>query len=210
MPSSEQAVTTSAGPARVLVQGEAGGGLLVLGHGAGGGIDAVDLRAVASAAAERGWRALLVEQPWRVAGRKVAPPPAHLDRYWLEVLEAVLPGLHEPRTPLVVGGRSAGARVACRTAGAVGADAVMCLAFPLHPPGRPERSRAEELRGAGVPVTVVQGERDAFGRPDEVVEAVRGVEDVRVHAVPGDHALKADPSAVAAAVVASLPGTPGV
>jgi dienelactone hydrolase len=101
----------------------------------------------------------LVEQPWRVRGKKVAEAPPRLDAAWVDVL-ATLKG-----TPLVVGGRSAGARVACRTAGAVGADAVLCLAFPLHPPGRPERSRLEELTAVEVPVLVVQGDRDAFGVP---------------------------------------------
>jgi uncharacterized protein len=100
-----------------------------------------------------------VEQPWRVRGKKVAEAPARLDRAWVDVL-AGLSG-----APLVVGGRSAGARVACRTAAEVGADAVLCLAFPLHPPGRPERSRLEELTAVRVPVLVVQGDRDPFGVP---------------------------------------------
>jgi predicted alpha/beta-hydrolase family hydrolase len=104
-------------------------------------------------------RVALVEQPWRVKGKKVAEAPARLDQAWVDVL-AELTG-----TPLVVGGRSAGARVACRTADEVGADAVLCLAFPLHPPGRPERSRLPELAAVGVPVLVVQGDRDAFGVP---------------------------------------------
>jgi predicted alpha/beta-hydrolase family hydrolase len=131
----------------------------VLGHGAGGGIDAVDLSAARDAALDAGLRVALVEQPWRVKGKKVAEAPARLDLAWVDVL-AGLSG-----APLVVGGRSAGARVACRTAAEVGADAVLCLAFPLHPPGRPERSRLEELTAVQVPVLVVQGERDAFGVP---------------------------------------------
>lgn len=137
----------------------AGTGLLVLGHGAGGGVDTVDLLAARDAALEAGWRVALVEQPWRVRGRKVAEAPSRLDQAWSDVL-AGLSG-----APLVVGGRSAGARVACRTAGEVGADAVLCLAFPLHPPGRPERSRWGELTAVQVPVLVVQGERDPFGVP---------------------------------------------
>jgi predicted alpha/beta-hydrolase family hydrolase len=141
----------------------AGDGLLVLGHGAGGGVDAPDLRAARDAAHEAGMRVALVEQPWRVKGKKVAEAPARLDQAWVDVL-AELTG-----TPLVVGGRSAGARVACRTADEVGADAVLCLAFPLHPPGRPERSRLEELTAVRVPVLVVQGERDAFGMPPGAV-----------------------------------------
>lgn len=206
----EEQVATAAGPARVVVVSGADvpdgvpRGLLVLGHGAGGGIDAPDLVAVAAAVAAQGWRVLLVEQPWRVAGRKVASPPAHLDRAWREILDAVLPRHRPAGRPLVLGGRSAGARVACRTAAEIGADAVVCLAFPLHPPGRPERSRAAEVLGAGVPVTAVQGERDAFGQPDELRTAFEGAATVRVVPVPGDHALKADVAAVAAAVVETL------
>jgi predicted alpha/beta-hydrolase family hydrolase len=133
--------------------------LLVLGHGAGGGVDALDLRAARNAALSLGWRVALVEQPWRVRGRKVAEAPARLDLAWVDVLRTLR------GAPLVVGGRSAGARVACRTAAQVGADAVLCLAFPVHPPGRPEKSRIAELEGVVVPVLVVQGARDAFGVP---------------------------------------------
>ena len=153
---------TPQGPARFHLDGE-GDGLLVLGHGAGGGTRSVDLLAAREAAHAAGFRVALVEQPWRVRGRKVAEPPAKLDVAWLSVL-AELTG-----SPLVVGGRSAGARVACRTAAQVGADAVLCLAFPLHPPGRPERSRLPELAAVGVPVLVVQGDRDAFGVPPGAV-----------------------------------------
>jgi predicted alpha/beta-hydrolase family hydrolase len=131
----------------------------VLGHGAGGGVDALDLLAARDAAHAQGWRVARVEQPWRVAGKKVAVPPPKLDLAWVDVLKELSGG------PLVVGGRSAGARVACRTAAEVGADAVLCLAFPLHPPGKPERSRLEELTSVQVPVLLVQGDRDAFGMP---------------------------------------------
>jgi predicted alpha/beta-hydrolase family hydrolase len=133
--------------------------LLALGHGAGGGVDAWDLLAARAAALDLGWRVALVEQPWRLRGAKVADAPPRLDRAWLDVLQAL-----KTKT-LVVGGRSAGARVACRTATELGADAVVCLAFPLHPPGRPEASRLPELLLPTVPVLVVQGERDAFGVP---------------------------------------------
>jgi predicted alpha/beta-hydrolase family hydrolase len=119
----------------------------------------VDLLAARAAGLAAGFRVALVEQPWRVRGRKVAEPPPKLDVAWVDVL-GQLSG-----TPLVVGGRSAGARVACRTAGQVRADAVLCLAFPLHPPGRPERTRLPELEAVDVPVLVVQGDRDAFGVP---------------------------------------------
>jgi uncharacterized protein len=135
----------------------------VLGHGAGGGVDALDLLAARDAAHEAGMRVALVEQPWRLKGRKVAEAPLRLDAAWVDVL-AELEG-----APLVVGGRSAGARVACRTAAEVGADAVLCLAFPVHPPGRPERSRLEELSAVQVPVLVVQGDRDPFGMPPGAV-----------------------------------------
>lgn len=135
----------------------------MLGHGAGGGTRTPDLLAARAAALSLGFRVALVEQPWRVRGRKVAEGPALLDEAWLQVL-ADLSG-----SPLVVGGRSAGARVACRTAEAAGADAVLCLAFPLHPPGRPERSRLPELGAVTAPVLVVQGDRDAFGVPPGAV-----------------------------------------
>jgi predicted alpha/beta-hydrolase family hydrolase len=122
-------------------------------------VDALDLLAARDAAHAQGWRVALVEQPWRVAGKKVAVPPPKLDLAWVDVLKELSGG------PLVVGGRSAGARVACRTAAEVGADGVLCLAFPLHPPGKPERSRLDELTAVQVPVLVVQGDKDAFGMP---------------------------------------------
>ena len=160
-------VDTPLGPARVTATEPAGGlvGTLVLGHGAGGGIGSADLVAVTAEAAAAGWRVLGVEQPWRVAGKRIAPAPPRLDEGWTAVLTALrddgrLTG------PLVFAGRSAGARVACRTAAGLGADGVLCLAFPLHPPGRPERGRAGDLTAVGVPLGVVQGERDAMGRPE--------------------------------------------
>lgn len=134
----------------------------MLGHGAGGGVHARDLTALAASLPGAGVTVVRVEQPWLVAGKRVAPAPAVLDRAWLPAVETI-----EPDGPLVLGGRSAGARVACRTAVALGAAGVICLAFPLHPPGKPERSRLDELTAAGVPTLVVQGERDAFGRPAE-------------------------------------------
>jgi predicted alpha/beta-hydrolase family hydrolase len=155
-------VETSIGTARVHLSGT-GPALLALGHGAGGGVGALDLVAAAEAAHSLGWRVALVEQPWRVKGRKVAEAPPRLDRAWVEVL-ATLSG-----QPLVVGGRSAGARVACRTATEVGAQGVLCLAFPLHPPGRPDRSRLPELAAVELPALVVQGDADAFGLPPRAV-----------------------------------------
>ncbi|MFJ9518252.1 alpha/beta family hydrolase [Kitasatospora sp. NPDC101801] len=155
--------------------------LLALGHGAGGGVDARDLQALAAVLPARGITVALVEQPWRVAGKKIGPAPKTLDAAWLPVLaELARPGL-----PLVAGGRSAGARVACRTAGQVGAVGVLALAFPLHPPGRPERSRAEELLGTGCPTLVVQAGQDTFGTPEEFPELPAGH---RLVAVPyGNH-----------------------
>ena len=151
-----QSVQTRVGPARLTLEGS-GPATLVLGHGAGGGIEAPDLLAARAAGLAAGLRVVRVEQPWRVAGRRIAVAPARFDEAWLDVC-AGLAG------PLVTGGRSAGARVACRTAPAVGAVAVLCLAFPLLPPGR-STSRAGELLAPDVPVLVVQGARDAFGVP---------------------------------------------
>ena len=148
--------------ARVHLSGR-GTRLLVLGHGAGGGIDALDLQAAKRAALDLGWRVALVEQPWRVRGAKVAEAPPRLDQAWLEVLARLRAGT------LVVGGRSAGARAACRTAAQTGAAAVLCLAFPLHPPGRPDRSRLPELEQVTVPTLVVQGSKDPFGVPPGAV-----------------------------------------
>lgn len=155
---------------------------VVLGHGAGGatgggvgdGVGDRDLAALAEALPAKGISVVRVEQPFRVAGRRVAPPPATLDACWIAAIDRL-----RTRTPLVVGGRSAGARVACRTARRLGAVGCVALAFPLHPPGRPEKSRAEELRNVRVPTLVVQGERDPFGGPDELPDGVE------VAAVPG-------------------------
>ena len=194
-------VPTALGTARVHAdEPDVVRGTLVLGHGAGGGVESVDLVAVARDAVDAGWRVLRVEQPWRVAGKRIAPAPPRLDEGWTAVLGALRDAgrLHGP---LVFGGRSAGARVACRTAAELGADGVLALAFPLHPPGRPERSRAAELTGAGVPVLVVQGETDAFGRPEDVAAVLTGRADASVYAVPGDHSLTANPALVAAAVL---------
>ncbi|MGW3289103.1 alpha/beta hydrolase family protein [Streptomyces sp. NPDC001002] len=137
--------------------------VLAVSHGAGGGIEARDLQALAAVLPGHGVSVALVEQPWRVAGKKVAPAPKTLDVGW----RGLWPALSAPGLPVVSGGRSAGARVACRTATELGAHAVLALSFPLHPPGRPEKSRAGELLGSGVPTLVVQGGNDPFGRPDE-------------------------------------------
>jgi predicted alpha/beta-hydrolase family hydrolase len=184
-------VATDTGVARVHIDERPDPRLrIVLGHGAGGGVDVPDLVALAERLPSSGCGVWRVEQPWRVAGRRVAPAPATLDRAWLAILATV------PRDcPLVVAGRSAGARVACRTAAQVQASAVVALAFPLHPPGRPGRSRAEEL-DIDVPLLVVQGTSDAFGRPDEFPPAPNRT----VVPVLGDHALRRDTDAVVSAV----------
>jgi predicted alpha/beta-hydrolase family hydrolase len=168
--------------------------LLVLGHGAGGSVRSPDLVAIRDAALAAGYAVARVTQPYRVAGRRAPAPAAHLDEAWLAVL-AVLAGLaghHDALVPeaglaslpLVTGGRSSGARVACRTARAVGAVGVLALAFPLHPPGHPEKTRADELVAAGVPVLVINGDRDPFGVPEPGRR-------VTVHVVPGaNHSLR--------------------
>ncbi|MFD4544369.1 alpha/beta family hydrolase [Streptomyces bauhiniae] len=155
--------------------------LLAVSHGAGGGIEARDLQALAAALPAQGVSVALVEQPWRVAGRKVAPAPKTLDTGW----RGLWPALTRPGLPVISGGRSAGARVACRTATELGARAVLALSFPLHPPGKPEKSRADELLGAGVPTLVVQGGNDPFGRPEEFPDG--GFELVEVPF--GDHSF---------------------
>ena len=169
-------------------------GAVLLGHGAGGGIQAPDLLAAAAAANEAGFTAGLVEQPYRVAGRRSQPAVRQLDGAWLAVIgqlrDGQLQGAH-----LITGGRSAGARVACRTAAEVGAVAVLCLAFPVHPPGRgddPTKSRLPELDAVRVPVLVVQGERDPFGMPPDGPDRT-------VIRVAGDHSLR-NTAAVKAAV----------
>lgn len=185
----ELTVPTETGPGRLLVSPAATPtALLWLGHGAGGGTGAQDLTALADELPRHGVTVVRHEQPWVLAGRKIAPRPAALDAGWLAAAPVVT-GLADG-VPVVVGGRSAGARVACRTAAAVGASAVVCLAFPLHPPGRPERSRAEELLRPTVPVLVLQGTRDAFGSADEVAAAADGAPAVDVVPVEGaDHAM---------------------
>jgi hypothetical protein len=193
-------VDTPHGPASVHLHAVAEPrAALVLGHGAGGGIDAPDLVAVTEAARAEGMTVALVEQPYRVAGRRSSPAAKQLDAAWTAVVarlgEGKLRGL-----PLIAGGRSAGARVACRTAEATGADAVLCLAFPLLSPRRsgPPQSRLDELDAVPAPILVVQGERDRFGIPPPAPRR-------EVVVVPGDHGLKKDPDAVAAAVREWLP-----
>lgn len=153
---------------------------LLLNHGAGGGIGSPDLEALARDLPPQGVSVVRLEMPWKVAGKKVAPGPAVLD----ECLLAAVATMRQ-RTPLVLGGRSAGARVAARCAGLVDAAGCLALAFPLHPPGKPERSRRDELDAVRVPTLVVQGERDPFGLPDELPD------DVDLTVVPlADHSFR--------------------
>ena len=189
-------LNTPSGPARAhLHRAEQARGSLVLGHGAGGGVEAPDLIAARDAALGAGYTVALVEQPYRVAGRRSPAPARRLDEAWITVIEqlraAELQGL-----PLVVGGRSLGARVACRTLQETGGEAVLCLAFPLVPPRRgdkPPQSRLPELEAVAVPVLVVQGESDRFGMPPEGPNR-------KVVKVRGDHGLKSDTEAVGGAV----------
>lgn len=173
---------------------------MILGHGAAGGVTSGDLVAVTDVVLSEEVSVALVEQPYRVAGRRSPSPAHHLDAAWLAVAER----LHDVELsdlPLIVGGRSLGARVACRTAPATGAVGVICLAFPLQPPRRagvePRPSRLDELDRVTVPTLVVQGERDPFGIPPAAPLRT-------VAKVPGTHSLR-DLDAVAIAVRAWLP-----
>jgi uncharacterized protein len=176
---------------------------LVLGHGAAGGVTSPDLVAARDVALAEGLTVALVEQPYKVAERRSPAPVNQLDAAWTAVVEHLRAGeLHG--LPLVVGGRSLGARVACRTVEATGGVAVLCLAFPLQPPQRrssaaPAPSRLDELDEVNVPVLVVQGDRDPFGMPPESARRT-------VVQVPGNHSLRTDLEAVAAAVRGWLPG----
>jgi predicted alpha/beta-hydrolase family hydrolase len=198
-------IETPHGPARVHLHRPAARpprGALVLGHGAGGGVSAPDLLDATDAALGEGWAVALVEQPYRVAGRRSPAPARQLDAAWIAVVRR-LRGRTLRGLPLVTGGRSSGARVACRTAAATDADGVLCLAFPLQPPTRrgasePPPNRLPELDAVRVPVLVVQGVNDRFGMPPPR----RGRR--RVVQVRGDHSLRGDRPAVRSAVGAWL------
>ena len=150
---------------------------LVLGHGAGGGVESPDLKGAAQAALDAGLTVALAEQPYRVAGRRSPAPASQLDAAWTSLISQLAFGV-----PLITGGRSSGAS-RCRTAAEIGAAAVLCLAFPVHPPGRPEKSRLDELDAVTVPMLVVQGERDPFGLPPPAPNRT-------VVQVPGTHSLR--------------------
>ncbi|MEZ5097238.1 MAG: alpha/beta family hydrolase [Nocardioides sp.] len=179
--STERMIDTPHGPGRLVThRARSPIATLLLGHGAGNGIDTPDLAALARFLPLQDVSVMLFEQPWKVAGRRVATPPAWLDAGLVAAASAM-----RTRTPLVVGGRSAGARSAARCARGLGASGCLCLAFPLHPPGHPERSRADELAGTRLPTLVVQGERDPMGRPEEFPGTIE------MTVIPeADHALR--------------------
>jgi predicted alpha/beta-hydrolase family hydrolase len=172
-------------------------GAVALGHGAGGGVAARDLVAVRDVALSIGCSVALVEQPYRVAGRRSPAPARQLDAAWMAVVERLRTGVLGG-VPLVVGGRSAGARVACRTVASTGAIGVLCLAFPLHPPGRPANTRQPELDAVAVPVLVVQGASDPFGMP-------AGGPGRTIAVVKGNHSLSSDVAALRSAIHDWLP-----
>jgi uncharacterized protein len=184
---------TPHGPARAHVEAAEGTrAAVVLGHGAGGGVAARDLVTAKQVALAQRLSVALVEQPYRVAGRRSPAPAPQLDAAWIAVVEQLLAG--ELRgLPLIAGGRSAGARVACRTAAVTGAIGVLCLAFPLHPPGRPEKTRQPELDAVAVPVLVVQGASDPFGMP-------AGGPGRTIAVVKGNHSLSSDVGGLRTAV----------
>ncbi len=177
----ERMVATPKGEARLVTRrAKRPIATIVLTHGAGGGIDAPDLVRLARTLPQQDVSVVLVEMPWRVAGKKLAPAPAAIDAAYLAVLDQL-----RTRSPLVLGGRSAGARSACRIARDVGARGVLALSFPLHPPGRPEKSRLEELQGVRLPALVIQGENDPFGTPEEFPDGIE------LAVVPeADHSMK--------------------
>ncbi|MFC5290982.1 alpha/beta family hydrolase [Actinokineospora guangxiensis] len=190
---SSTTIDTPHGPARAELHCAAEGrAALLLGHGAGGGIGAPDLVAATRGATAAGVHVALIEQPYRVAGRRAPAPAGQLDTAWLAV-SGHLAKLWFAELPLLFGGRSSGARVACRTAEAGDAVGVLCLAFPVHPPGKPEKSRMPELDAVTVPVLIVQGENDPFGQPTPAHHR-------EIVALPGDHSLKREPATLSRSV----------
>jgi hypothetical protein len=195
-------IETSAGPARVELAAPAGPSafLLLLTHGSGGTPDTADVLAVRDAVRALGAATALVTQPYRVRGARAPGSAPRQDAAWSAIIAALLreTAARSGPLPLVQGGRSNGARVVCRTARAVGAAGVIALAFPLHPPGQPGKSRDGELRAAGTSVLVINGERDPFGvpEPDETTDVL---------VIPGEtHALSRRPAVISDAVTAWL------
>ena len=191
MTSMVEAVETPQGQGRLFVDlAEQPSSLLVLGHGAGGGVSAADLELLAARLPALGTTVVRFEQPWRTAGRTAGAPPPKLDEAW----RAALGWLVEQewaQHPLLVGGRSAGARVACRTASDTNPAAIVCLAFPLHLPGRPEKSRVAELLAPSAPRLVLQGTKDSFGTPEQIRIAIGTAEGIKLVELPGaDHSYR--------------------
>lgn len=191
MPSTVTAVDTPHGPGKLYVDtAEQPNSLLVLGHGAGGGVGAADLELLATGLPGLGTTVVRFEQPWRTAGRTASAPPPKLDQAW----RAALGWLVEQewaQHPLLAGGRSAGARVACRMASDTKPVAIVCLAFPLHLPGRPEKSRVAELLAPSAPRLILQGTKDSFGTPEEIRAAVGTAEGIKLVELPGaDHGYR--------------------
>ena len=184
-------VETPQGPGRLLIDpAEEPAAILVLGHGASGGPNAMDLELLAQRMPGRGTTVVRFEQPWRTAGRRITAPPPRLDEAWLAAMRWLL---EQPWAtyPLFVGGRSAGARVACRTANLLQPAGIVCLAFPLHLPGQPDKSRIAELLAPAAPRLVLQGSSDAFGRPAEIRAASGDATGIRLVELPGaDHGFK--------------------
>ena len=200
-------VPTPLGPAVVQVHRPVNAqGTVVLTHGASGRVDGRDVLAVRDGLVADGWAVALVQQAWAVAGRRTPPRPPQQDEAWLPVVAALTTGRGRLPLPLVLSGKSNGARVSCRTAHLVGADAVLCLSFPLHPPGKPGTSRAQELReplAHGIRLHVVQGTRDPFGTPEEVRAELP--DPALLTAVPGEHTVR-DTEALVRAATAFLAG----
>ena len=192
MASMVETVDTPQGPGRLFVDlAEQPSSLLVLGHGAGGGVGAADLELLATSLPALATTVVRFEQPWRTAGRTVGAPPPKLDDAWRAALGWLMEQEWAAQHPLLVGGRSAGARVACRTASDTNPAAIVCLAFPLHLPGRPEKSRAAELLTPTAPRLVLQGSKDSFGTPAEIRAAIGTAEGVNVVELPGaDHSYR--------------------
>ena len=184
-------VPTPQGPGRFFVDlSERASSILVLGHGAGGGVGAADLELLARSLPVLGTTVVRFEQPWRTAGRAAGAPPPRLDEAWLAALSWLVEQ-EWAEHPLVVGGRSAGARVACRTAPETNPAAIVCLAFPLHLPGRPEKSRAAELLAPTAPRLVLQGTKDSFGTPEEIRAGIGARPGITVVELPGaDHGYR--------------------
>jgi predicted alpha/beta-hydrolase family hydrolase len=196
-------IATACGPAWVDLDRVTGRGLLVIGHGAGGSVDAPDLMAVRDACLAVGISVARVTQPYRVSGKKAPPSATALDAAWSDVLRSLGRRKALKELAFACGGRSAGARVACRYSARStlrpAAVAVVALAFPVHPPGRPEKSRIDELDAVRVPTLVVQGLSDPFGMPPSAAGRT-------LIKVAGDHSLKASAGAVGEAVATWLPG----